>query len=91
LTLGFITTSLFGVTNDSWPFVLISRRSSGDGVLKRLNLIYSKVNNSSSVDRDLRLLEIAFGFNLNLMQLQSIIAALPSNFFTFKTQISKSL
>jgi hypothetical protein len=71
--------------------MLISRRFSSDSALEQLNLVYSKVNNSSSVDKDSRLLKTAFGFDLNLIQLQSIIATLPSNFFTFKTQISKSL
>jgi hypothetical protein len=71
--------------------VLISRRSGGDGALERSNLVHSEVDNSSSVDRDSRLSETAFGFNLNLMQPQSIIAALPSNFLLLKTQISESL
>jgi hypothetical protein len=71
--------------------VLISRHSSSDSALEQSNLVYSEVNNSSSVDKDSRLLKTAFGFDLNLMQLQSIIAMLLSNFFTFKTQISESL
>jgi len=47
--------------------MIISRRSSGDSAPDRL--AYSKIADSSSVNVDLKSLEIASGFDLNLMHL----------------------
>jgi hypothetical protein len=77
LTLGSITTSLFGVTNDLDSPVLISEHSSGDGALDRSNFFYSGFSKSSSIDEVSRPFLIAFGFDLNLMHPQSIFTVLP--------------
>jgi len=62
-----MTSSLFKVTNNSSSSMIISRRSSGDSAPDRL--AYSKIADSSSVNVDLKSLEIASGFDLNLMHL----------------------
>jgi hypothetical protein len=59
-----MTTSLFGVTDDSGPSVLISRRSGSDDTLERSNLLHSEIYNCPSVDRDSRPLEADFGLPL---------------------------
>jgi len=69
-----MTSSLFRVTNNSGSSVIISRRSGGDGAPDRL--AYSEITDSFSVDVDLKSLEIASGFDLNLMHPQSIFGAL---------------
>jgi len=69
-----MTSSLSGVTNDSGPSVIISGRSGGDGAPDRL--AHSEIADSSSVDVDSKSLEMASGFDLNLMHPQSIFGAL---------------
>ena len=71
LTLGSMTTSLSGMTNDPKPSALISKRSGGDGASDRWKL-HSDVDKSRHTDSTS--LDTAFAFDLNLMHPQSIFA-----------------
>jgi hypothetical protein len=62
-----MTSSLFKVTNDSGSSMIISGRSGGDGAPDRL--AYSEITDSFNVDVDLKSLEMASGFDLNLIYL----------------------
>ena len=75
-----MTTSLLGVTNDPTLSLLVSRRS-GDGAVDRLN--GSEIENSPSVERDVRSLDTASGFDINLMQPQNISTPVTLNFASF--------
>jgi hypothetical protein len=60
-----MTSSLFRVTNDSGSSMIISGRSGSDGAPDRL--AYSEITDSSNVDVDSKSLEMASGFDLNLI------------------------
>jgi hypothetical protein len=86
-----MTTSLFGVTDDSRPSVLIFGRSSGDGAPERSNLLHSEIENCPKVDENSRLSEADFGFHQNRMHPQSIFGILTSNFLVLTSDERESL
>jgi hypothetical protein len=56
--------------------MLVSGRIGGDSALDRSDLVNSEIASFSGVDKGLRHLETALGFNLNLIHLQSILDVL---------------
>jgi hypothetical protein len=56
--------------------MLVSGRISDDGAPDRSDLVDSEIASSSGVNKGLRHLETALGFNLNLIYSQSILDVL---------------
>ena len=69
-----MTTALSSATNDPEPFILISKRSGGDGASDRWKL-HSEVEESCCADSTSP--DAAFAFDPNLMHPQSIFAVSP--------------
>jgi len=62
-----MTSSLFKVINDSGSSMIISEHFNGNSAPDRL--VHSEITDSFNIDVDLKSLEIASGFDLNLMYL----------------------